>query len=126
MYWKRNGYILKRPSFLVKEQWIPLLEHLISHENVDVTEAWCIDWYLYGDSLSYNKDFVMETPNTGRVNATFDTTSAYNRTTVNLRLCGQILEQIMETSLIPWKNRRMVFIGHSAGVYPLCACLTCL
>ncbi|KAK7689052.1 hypothetical protein QCA50_007743 [Cerrena zonata] len=48
-----------------KEQWMPLLEHLLSPRDLDITEAWCIDWYLYGDSLAYNKDFVMATPDTG-------------------------------------------------------------
>lgn len=45
-----------------KEQWVPMLEPLLASDKLNIAEAWCMDIYNHGDSLPYNKDLVLATP----------------------------------------------------------------
>ena len=51
-------------SSLDKEQWLPLLEGLFQCDQLNIAEAWSMDIYNHGDSLPYNKDLVLASPDT--------------------------------------------------------------
>ena len=44
---------------LVKEERRPILDPLFQKNDASISEAWCLDLYSHGESLTYNKELVM-------------------------------------------------------------------
>lgn len=50
-----------------------MLKPLLASSDLNVAEAWAIDYYHHGDSLPYNKDVVLASPETSKLGPLYTT-----------------------------------------------------